>query len=591
VRRAALAALAVAALALVLYLPTVRYDFVRYDDPNYVQLHPRVAEGLSWDNVRWAFGAFEVGNWHPLTLISHMTDVSLFGMRPGAHHLVNAALHAINAALLLILFTRATGRLVPATAAATLFAIHPLNVESVAWISQRKSVLAMAFLLLAMSAYVGWVRHGRARSYVASVAFVAAALAAKPMALVAPLLLLALDVWPLRREVGTLRLLVEKLPFLALAGAASVVTIAAQSAGGAIGSLEAVPAVARVTRAVFAYAWYLLRMVWPANLSLFYPTTLDPSAVARVAGAALLLAAVLVLTLRYARRLPYVAFAAIWYAAALLPVAGLVQYGTQIVADRYAYLALVGPFVALSYGVADAVDRLAPAARLRAQAASGACLLALVVAQQLTLPSWRDSDALFARGLARAPDNPHVLTNLGLLRVNEGRLDEGIELLSRAEKLVPLFRPLQVNLGYAYAQRGDLERARRHYEEALAIRGDDAAIVLELGRVLSQMGDLPGAEARMREAVSLDPGRARAHLFLGTLLHVQGRAQEARPILERAVSLDPADAPARLALGLVLEACGEPAGAAAALREAVRLDPKLTRARVELERITAGSRP
>ena len=590
-RRTALAALAVAALSFVLYLPTVNYDFIRYDDPDYVQLHPRVSQGLTWDNVVWSLRAFEVGNWHPLTLISHMTDVSLFGMRPGAHHLVNVVLHAINAALLLVLFARATGALVPAAAAATLFAIHPLNIESVAWIAQRKSVLAMAFLLLAMNAYVGWVRHRRARSYAASVALVAAALAAKPMALVAPLLLLALDVWPLRRGDGWRRLVFEKVPFVALAGAATVVTIVAQTAGGAIGSLEAVPPAARVARSVFAYAWYLLRMVWPTNLSLFYPTTLDPSAGWRVAGAVLLLAAVAAVVLRYARRLPYVTFGAIWYAAALLPVAGFIQYGSQVVADRYAYLALIGPFVGISYGVADALARVGPAVRLRVQAASGAALLALTVVQQLTLPIWRDSDAIFSRGVARAPDNPHVLTNFGLLRVIQGRLDEGIELLARAEKIVPFFRPVQVSLGYAYAQRGDLELARRHYEAAVAIQGDDAAVVLELGRLQSQLGDLAGAEARMREAVALAPDRALAHLFLGTLLHVQGRAREARPFLERAAALEPADAPIRLALGLVLEACGDRAGAVDALREAVRLDPELTRARVELERMTAGKRP
>lgn len=571
--------------ALLLYAPVRHFEFIRYDDPNYVLLHPRVSQGLSFDNVGFALTAFEVGNWHPLTLISHMIDVSLFGMRAGAHHAVNAALHAVNAALLFLFLDRATRRRVPSFVAAALFAVHPLNVESVAWISQRKSVLSMLFMLLTMMAYVAWVRHGGRLRYGLALAAAVGALASKPIALVVPGLLLLLDVWPLARPGKVVARLVEKVPFVAVTAAAAFVTFAAQRADGALGTMADFPLASRLANTTFSYAWYLLRMIWPSDLSLFYPTTLGAEAGVKVAAAAAVLVVVTGVVWRFARSNPYLAFGWAWYVVALVPVSGLVQFGTQIVADRYAYLALIGPFVAVSFLGADFFEgRSAPARR----AAAGLALAVIVVSafwSRAALPSWRDSLSILGRGYERAPGNVHALTNLGLELVEQERFDEGSALLRKAAEAVPLYSTVHVNLGYAYAKTGKLEAARAEYELAMPLRPNDAKLAFELGRVLTQLQRPREAEARFLEAVQFDPDYGKAWLFLGTVLHTEGRFAEALEPIERAVALMPGDAKPVTVLGLNLAGLGRRDDAIVALERAVALDPDYERARTELDRL------
>jgi Tfp pilus assembly protein PilF len=584
----ALVALALGVVTFALYAPVMHFDFIRYDDPSYVVLHPLISQGLTWDNVRWALTAFEVGNWHPLTLVSHMADVSLLGMRAGAHHGVNALFHAGNVALLFLFFDGATRRRVPSFVVAALFAVHPLNVESVAWISQRKSVLCMFFLLLTLLAYVAWARRGGRARYAMAVLACAAALAAKPIAVVLPALLLLLDFWPLRRKS---LLLLEKAPFAILAAAASFTAWAAQQAGGALGTLRDCPVAERLARTIFAYAWYLVRMVWPTDLSLFYPTTLGSGAALKVASSAILLAVVTVAVISFFGTKRYLAFGWAWYLVALFPVVGLVQFGTQIVADRYAYLALIGPFAALAFLGDELVASRSAGARRAAVAAVGAVLVSLAFGTGYALVPWRDSVSIFGRGYERAPDNVHALTNLGLELVERERFDEGIALLSRAAEAVPLYRTARVNLGYANAKAGRLASARAEYEAALALRPDDAMLVMELGRVLTQLQLFDEAEARFKEAVRRDPELANAWLFLGTILYTQGRFVEAEPALERAAALLPKDARALTAWGVNLAALERRDEALATLRAAVRLDPGFERARTELERIEGPGNP
>jgi Flp pilus assembly protein TadD len=579
-----------------LYAPVLQFDFIRYDDPRYVLLQPRISHGLSWDNVRWALTAFEVGNWHPLTLISHMIDVSLFGMRAGAHHAVNAVLHALNAALLFLFFDMATRRRAPSLVTAALFAVHPLNVESVAWISQRKSVLCMLFLLLTLIAYVAWVRRGGGARFAVAIAACAAALAAKPMAVVLPGLLLLLDVWPLERVAvttgararGIAHLLLEKAPFGALSVAASAATWAAQREAGALGSVQEFPAVDRLTHALFAFGWYLARMIWPAELSLFYPTTLGSGAVAKLAGSAIVLAAVTIAVVRYARTRRYLAFGCGWYVIALLPVVGLVKFGTQIVADRYAYLALVGPFAALAFLAADLIGHRAARVRIAATVATCGLIVAFAFGTGYALAPWHDSLSILSRGLKRAPDNVHAQANLGLELVRQGRYDEGIELLKRAAEGVPLESTVHAYLGYAYAKTGRPAEARVAYEEAVRLKPADARLAMELGGVLAQLGLKADAEARLREAVRRDPELASAWLLLGTLLHDQGRFAEADPPLERAAARLLHDPDALTAWGVNLADLGRREEAIAMLRKAVKLDPGFEKARAELERIEAA---
>jgi Flp pilus assembly protein TadD len=569
-------ACALAAATLLLYAPVLHFDFVRYDDPHYVLLHPRLSRGLSWDNLRWSLTAFEVGNWHPLTLASHMADVSMFGMRAGAHHAVNALFHALNAALLFLLFDRMTSRAAPSLVTATLFAVHPLNVESVAWVSQRKGVLSMVFILLAAHLYVSWTRRGSAWRYAAALAASALALAAKPIAVVIPGLLLTLDVWPLsrfpaapgERAPSPARLVLEKLPFALLAAAAAVATWAAQSAFGAVGSLEDHPAISRLAHAAFAFAWYLWRMVWPRDLSLFYPTTLGPNAPLELAASTALIAALALTAWACRSRSPCVTFGVCWYAIALAPVAGLVNFGTQIVADRYAYLALIGPFAAIAFTGADLASRWSPAARRAVVAVTCAAGLVLAFATGSALAPWRSSLSILERGYERAPENIHAIANLGLELVKLGRYGEAIPLLKKAAAQRPRYTTVHSYLGYAYAQTGRPADARGPYEEAVRLEPEDVEVATELGQVLVRLGENDEAEARFRQAVSRDPGFGAAWKGLALLLASEGRAQEAEPAFERAAPLRPGDVALRTAWAANLTALGRREEALAVLREA-----------------------
>jgi tetratricopeptide (TPR) repeat protein len=589
-------ALALGLATLLLYSPVLGFDFISYDDPGYVVHNTHVSRGLTWDNILWALTAYEVSNWHPLTLISHMTDVSLFGMRAGAHHAVNALLHAINAALLFLFLDAATGRCAPSLAAAGLFAVHPLNVESVAWISQRKSVLCMLFLLLTLLAYVVWARRGGATRYVLAIVAYAAALASKPIAVVLPALLVLVDFWPLGRFPlavgarfrGTARLLLAKAPFAALAAGASVATWAAQKEGGALWSFQDSTLAERAGDTVFALAWYVVRMIWPSELSLFYPTTLGSAATVRVVGCAALLIVVTTLVVQRVRTRRYLAMGWAWYVLALLPVVGLVRFGTQIVADRYAYLALIGPFAALAFLAADLVAERGTGVRRTAVAATGVVIVALALATGHALSAWRDSLSVFRRGVERAPDNVHALANLGLELVEHERFDEGILLLTRAARMVPKYGTVHVNLGYAYAKSGRAAEARAEYETALSLQPGDAKLEMELGRVLTQLNHFEDAEARFRDAVRHDPELGNGWLFLGALLHTEGRFADAEPCLERAAGLLPDDARSLTAWGVNLAALSRRDEAIATLRKAVQIDPAFTRARTELERIEAA---
>lgn len=439
-RRVLPAVLVTATLAL--YAPVVRFDFVHDDDPDYVVLNPRVAQGLTWENVVWAATAFEVGNWHPLTLVSHMADVSMFGMRPGAHHAVNVLLHAASVFLLFTLLRRVTGRPVRSALAAAFFAVHPLNVETVAWISQRKTLLCMVFLLVALRAHVAWARRGGAWRYAVSLVAVAAALASKPIAIVAPVLFLLLDLWPLGRQpaAGTGKgrfaalLLAEKIPYALLAGAVAVVTIAAQRAGGVLVD-SGVPFAERLARASVAFAWYPARAIWPSNLSLYYPADLGPREPLHVVVSILVAVTCTVGAVVALRRHPWFAWGWAWYVVAILPVLGLVACGTPIVADRYAYLALVGPFTSVAFLGFELARRMRRDGAVALGLAALVALGALSAVTRATLVPWRDSVSLLERGVQRVPGDARLLAELGSLL--EGR-DRGAEAEARYREALAL---------------------------------------------------------------------------------------------------------------------------------------------------------
>jgi tetratricopeptide (TPR) repeat protein len=496
------------------------FAFVNLDDQQYVTANPEVLRGLGWDGLAWAFGGFHAANWHPLTWLSHMADVSLFGADAGWHHLVNVALHALNSVLLLSFLRRTTGATWRSAAVAALFAIHPLHVESVAWISERKDVLSGVFFFLALHAWVSYARRPGVLRYLAVAGLLVLGLLAKPMLVTLPFVLLLVDAWPLGRVEGVgaslarrlAPLVVEKLPLLAIAAAASVVTWLAQAAGQTTVALDTVPLAARVANALASYVLYLVRTVWPSGLAAFYPhPALAGGGIPawKTAGAAVLLAAITALAVRERSRRPYLPWGWLWFLGTLVPVIGLAQVGEQGLADRYTYLPLVGVLVAVAWGASEVVERLRPR-RAGVWAAAVLVIAALAGAAFRQVGTWRDSLALHRRALAVTERNWIAWNGLGDALSDAGRPDEAIEAYREALRIRPRLASAWNGLGAAHGMLGAHAQAIAPLEEALRIQPRYADAWYNLGTAYGSAGQHARAAECFRSAVSIRPGDVRA---------------------------------------------------------------------------------
>jgi tetratricopeptide (TPR) repeat protein len=518
-RATALAAAGIAALTLAIYAQVIGFDFVGLDDPRYVTENPAVLAGVTRDGAEWAFTTFHKSNWHPLTWLSHMLDVALFGADPAGHHATSVLLHLLNALVLLALLLRLTGAPWPSAWVAALFAVHPLHVESVAWVSERKDVLCTLFGLLAIGAYAEYARGRRIALLAVSLLLFAVSLAAKPMFVTLPFLLLLLDYWPLERLRADRTLavrLAEKLPFAALALASSAVTLAADHHGRATDWLQ-LDLPARIANALVSYATYLVRAVWPADLAAFYPHA--GVAAGTAAGAAVLLFAITALVAWSRRRYAIVGW--LWYLGTLVPVSGVVaQVGLQGMADRYTYVPLIGIFIAIAWGADEIVQRLRAAwATLTVVAAGLACVVALAWLAWHQAGTWRDSKTLYEHALAVAPSSP-IHNNLGGILDREGRREEAIH----------------------------------HYREALRIDPENFLARRNLARALRDQGQFAEAAEQLLRATNIDPESAMGQLAKGLAARAQGDLDAAIAHLERAAELDPASQDARRELRSALDA-------------------------------------
>jgi protein O-mannosyl-transferase len=487
-------------VVLALYARTVTHGFVAYDDPVYVSANPVVARGLSLEGLRWAFG-FHAGNWHPLTWLAHMLDVQLFGLRAGAHHLVSASLHALNALLLAVLVRRWTGAAWSALLVAALFALHPLRAESVAWASERKDVLAGTFWLLTLLAWERYARRGGAGRYALVAAALVLGLMAKSMLVTLPLVLLALDAWPLERRTAgrSARLLLEKLPLVALCLAAGAATLWIQRTEGAVGTLGSLSLTERASNACLSFWVYPLQSLWPVDLACFvpHPVVVTPrEELARVLlwpglGAGLALLALTGLAWRARRSRPHLLAGWLWYVIAAAPVIGLVQVGQQAHADRYTYLPTIGLALALVFELRALATRR-PALRPALVGASVAALLALGALAWRQIGTWRESRTLFTHALAVTERNYLAATFLGTVE----------------------------------RQTGELESARAHLEFALQANKYDVPAMLELARTLQALGDLPGARRNAKRALRHEPENAEASALLAEVERALGPEQD-----------------------------------------------------------------
>ena len=603
-----------AAATLAVYYPAIRNGFVDFDDPLYVTQNQRVQAGLNWRNVAWAFRSIDAANWHPLTWISHMADWQFFALNPTGHHAVSVLLHAINAVLLFLLLNKATGFRWRSLCVAGLFALHPLNVETVAWISERKSLLSMLFSLIAVAYYGRYVRTPelaraeRWRCYLAAVFFFALALLSKPMAVTLPFVLLILDYWPFKRlpvpcsasDVGLVfnrlgKLLVEKIPLFAMSIASSWITVVAQHRGQAMTSNAVLTLNERVGNAIVSYAKYIGKMFWPSGLSYYYPHPGNRLALWEILAAAALLLAITATVWRYRER-RHLVFGWKLFAVTLLPVIGIVQVGLQAMADRYAYIPLIGLFVMIVWEVSEAAQRCSVPAAVQATLAS-LVAIAFAAVTVINIGYWHDSVTLcaHAREVTRFA-NTRIETNLGAALLDSGRAAEGIEHFKIAESLAPnMFIP-HFNIGYALAQAGDNSRALPELQEAMRTASDAEEKTRALNSIAVVYLDLGANEQAVQafsELLQLQPNSLAGRAGRGQAFFNMSRFAEASVDFVAATQLRPA-LPLFLMAGKSLEADGKLREAQEEYRKTLagNADSKEARERLDIiEKKLAGKAP
>jgi protein O-mannosyl-transferase len=601
--RPAWVSLALALLTLAVFQPVREHAFINFDDPIYITANSRVQGGITTANVAWAFTTLQAGFWQPLTWLSHMLDCAVFGLQPSGHHLTSLLLHTANTVLLFVVLRRMTGATWRSAFVAALFALHPLNVEPVAWAASRKDVLSTFFGLLALWAYARYAEKstvGRQESgalgqeaaaggsaagfisrslpsasgyYLLTLLFFACGLMSKTMVVTLPLVLLLLDWWPLRRlQRSTLKSLVlEKAPFLALGIVAGLLTLNAEHGIGALSDTVLYPFQFRVANAVLSCAGYLAQAVWPGELAVFYPypSVFSPL---MVGGAALLLILVTALAVRVHRSKPYLAVGWFWYLVTLSPVLGLIQVGAHAHADRYAYIPLIGIFLLLTWGACDLTRRwLHRSAVLSVVGVTVLLFCTVLTTRQLAY--WRDSAALFQRALQVTRNNCVAYYCLGLHISDEGRSDEAIADYRLALQINPAYGEAHNNLGVELASRGAIDAAMKCFREAIRTNPRLASAYSNLGMALASQGKEREALQQYQESLRLNSDDARVHSNLANLLARQGRAEEAIAHHREALRLDPNRPEIHFSLGRTLAGQGNHGEAAAQFQEALRLQP------------------
>jgi protein O-mannosyl-transferase len=597
-------------VTLALYNPVSRNGFVNFDDDRYVTGNPQVLAGLRGSTVAWAFTSFEQANWHPLTWISHALDCQLFQLNPVGHHYTNLLLHAVNALLLFLILQWFTGYTARSLVVAALFALHPLNVESVAWVAERKNVLCMFFLLLAIAAYGWYVRRPGVARYLLVAVLFAMALMSKPMAITLPLLLLLLDDWPLGRmrfpgnatpyNEGRRRfaactqspttLCLEKLPLLALSAGSAVITMIAQRAGGAVLTSAARSPLLRLENVIVSYALYIQKAIWPSHLAALYPY---PHALPawEVAASAIFLLAVTYAALRY-RQHRYLAVGWFWYLGTMVPMIGLVQVGNQARADRYAYLPLIGFFIMIVWAAAE----WARARQLSARYMP-ACGLAILVAfssvTRIQLGYWHDDFSLWSHALAVTRNNYVAENNFANALVRQGRIDEAIIHFRTASVLEPLDPTSQLNLGIYAEQHGDLAQAEMRYASTLQLATDTqlrATAFANLGTVYFALHDYGRAQQSFDSALKLKGTFPVAFLDMGLIAqktaHTAADWDRSAGFFARFADLEPTDV-GYLLLADAFRHAGRAHDADLAYRQALQLSSDISQSRQQAAQLLA----
>jgi Tfp pilus assembly protein PilF len=551
-----LIAIALVAVTLAVYFQVGNHQFLNLDDNSYVTDNSHVASGLSGANIRWAFTSVEASNWHPLTWLSHMADVQLYGMNPRGHHLTSVAIHTAAALCLLLLLVRMTGDLWPSAFVAALFALHPLHVESVAWVAERKDVLSALFCFLTLLAYVEYVARRKLWLYMLTLGLFALGLMAKPMLVTLPLVMLMLDYWPLgrreaeRQEPRGLRLITEKIPFFACSVLSGLITIYAQQHGGAMAALTTVPLLNRCQNALAAYVTYLGKTLWPRDLAVLYPFPAFIPLWQSICSLSLLII-LTAIVFRIGRRHPCLMVGWFWFIITLVPVIGIIQVGSQAMADRYTYIPTIGLFIMAAWGIPELTKGMRQQKAVVTLLAATVIFTSAVLTRQ-QLGYWRDNVSLYRHTLQITTGNYIIHNNLGIALAGSGQLNEAIREYQRALQIFPDHANAHYNLGTALQTKGFLNAALKEYQETLRITPDDPDARINLGRIFASQGRMDEAIREYRLVLLTNPGSADVHYNLGLALSRTGCLDEAIQEYRQTLLIDPKNSNANFSLKLSL---------------------------------------
>jgi tetratricopeptide (TPR) repeat protein len=633
------------ASVLAVYWQVTKHEFIIFDDNIYIYENKMVQSGLNWESMVWAFATGTLANWHPLTWLSIMVDYQLFGLNAGLHHLMGAILHAINTALLFVVFSKMTKSFWPSVFVAAFFGLHPLHVESVAWASERKDVLSAFFWILTLLLYARYVDRPGLRRYLLVIVSFALGLLAKPMLVTLPFVLLLLDYWPLKRfQIGGISALPtqlqavtlrdstgrhperqitgpakEKIPLFILSAISCVVTFIAQQSGGAVFPLERLPITIRLGNAFVSYITYIRKMIWPSGLAFYYPHPGFALSLWWSVSAAGLVLALTVAFLWFGRKRSYLAVGWLWYIGTLVPVIGIVQVGIQALADRYTYIPLIGLSIIIAWGAQELLGNW----RYRSlvfTVAGISSLLALSILTWFQIATWRNNMSVFSHAVAVTERNVPALTNLAIAESRLGKTDDAIAHFKEALQISPKMSDVHNYLGIALSNKGKDLEAASHYAQAIRLKPDHKEAHVNLGIVLERQGITDSAIVHFREALRLDPDDAQVHNNLGAALGKLGKVDEAiehfekasrlRPEypsalynlgsallrqkkydeailrLSEAVHLKPDDADAHYNLGLAFKAVGDVEQAIAHFDQVLTLNPSHKEASYEFLRLT-----
>jgi Flp pilus assembly protein TadD len=575
------------------------FDFVNYDDDRYVYENPHVLNGLTPDGIIWAFTTGSVSNWHPITWLSLMLDCQLFGKNPGWMHLINLLLHLVNTLLLFAVLKKMTSSLWPSAFVAAAFALHPMHVESFAWIAERKDVLSTLFWMLTLLAYAGYVKRPTILRYLVTITIFAVGLMTKPMLVTLPFVLLLLDYWPMNRfdsqpaETSGRwhRIMIEKIPFFVLTAISSVITFFVQRSGGAVTYFRVLPLHSRVANAFLSYAKYIGKMFWPQDLAVFYPFDVRTIQFWQVVLCALLIVVVSVLAIRFGRKQKYLFVGWFWFVGTLIPVIGLVQVGQQSLADRYTYISYIGLFIIIGWGLPKLFSKW-PQRKIALGLSMVIVLTTLGICAHQQVSFWNNSVTLFSHAVKVTRNNYLAYDSLGVAFNSLGRYQDAIEAYKQAIRIKPDYAEAYYNLGVVCDKLGRYQDAVESYKQAIKIKPHYAKAYINLGVACNKLGRYQDAVETYKQVMQIKPDYADAYINLGVTYYKLGRYQDAVESYKQAIRIKPDYALAHYNVGIACDKLGRYEDAVKAYKQAIRIKPDYIKAHYNLglDYLTVGDK-